>query len=107
MIKDPLKLATSYFLQNLHWIPEHIGKDLRHYSAIPFHEKSTFIKPISDKVDKSKIIYHSVILLDIVIEEKWGLSPASTMPLPGWTTLILGMITSMLGSNSCYTKMKI
>ena len=86
MIKDPLKFATSYFLQNFHWIPEHIGKDLRYYSTIPFHKKSTFIKPISDKVDKSKIIYHSVILLDIVFEEKWGLSLASTKPLPGWTT---------------------
>ena len=48
-----------------------------------FHEKSIFIKPISDKLDTSKIIYHSVILLDIVTEEKWGLNK----PLLGWTTL--------------------
>ena len=40
----------------------------------------------SDKVDTSKIIYHSVILLDIITEEKCGLSPTSTKPLPGWTT---------------------
>ena len=86
LTKDPLKLATSYFPWNFHWIPEHIGKDLRYHSAILFHEKSIFIKPISDKVDTSKIIYHSVILLDIVTEEKWGLNPASTKPLPGWTT---------------------
>ena len=85
MIKDPLKLATSYFPRNFHQIPEHIGKDLRYYSAILFHEKSKFIKPISDKANTSKIIYHSVLLLDIVAEEKWGLNPASTKPLPGWT----------------------
>ena len=82
MIKDPLKLATGYFPQNFHWIPEHISKDLRYYSAILFHEKSIFIKPIHDKADTSKVIYHSVLLLDIVTEEKWGLSPASTKPLP-------------------------
>ena len=70
LIKDPLKLATSYFPRNFHWILEH--KDLRYYSAILFHEKPIFIKPISDKVDTSKIIYHSVILLDIVTEEKIG-----------------------------------
>ena len=86
LIKDPLKLATSYFPQNFHWIPKHIGKDLRYYSTILFHEKSIFIKPISNKVDTSKIIYHSVILLDIVTEEKWGLNPTSTKPLAGWTT---------------------
>ena len=86
MINDPLKLATGQFPRNFHWIPEHIGKDLRYYYAILFHEKSIFIKPISDKVDKSKIIYHSIILLDIITEEKWGLSATSTKPLPGWTT---------------------
>ena len=86
MINDPLKLAIGYFPQNFHWIPEYTGKDLRYYSAILFHEKSIFIKRISDKVDKSKIIYHSVILLDIITEEKRGLSPASTKPLLGWTT---------------------
>ena len=85
LTKDPLKLATSYFPQSFHWIPKHIGKDLRYCSTVLFHEKSIFIKPISDKADTSKIIYHSVILLYIVTEEKWGLNPTSTKPLPGWT----------------------
>ena len=52
MIKDPLKLATDYFLLNFHWIPEHNGKNLNYYSAILLHEKLTFTKSIPDKIDK-------------------------------------------------------
>ena len=83
MIKDPFKLDTYYFPLNFHWIPEHNGKILNYYSAILFHEKSIFIKSIPDKIDKSKIIYHSVFILNIVTEEKWGLHLASTKPLLG------------------------
>ena len=83
MIKDLLKLATYYFPLNFHWMLEHNGKNLNYYFAILFHEKSVFIKSIPDKIDKSKIIYHSVFILNIVIEEKWGLRPTSTKPLPG------------------------
>ena len=70
MIKDPLKLAIDYVPLNFHWIPEHNGKNLNYYSAILFHEKLVFIKSIPDKIDKSKIIYHSVFILNIVTEEK-------------------------------------
>ena len=83
MNKDPLKLATNYFPLNFHRIPEHNGKNLNYYSAILFNEKSVFIKSILDKIDKSKIIYHRVFILNIVTEEKWGLRPTSTRPLPG------------------------
>ena len=74
-IKDPLKFATDYFPLNFHQIPEHNGKNLNYYSAILFHEKLVFFKSILDKIDKSKIIYHSVFILNIVTEEKWGLRP--------------------------------
>ena len=107
LTKEFLKLATSYFPQNFHWILEHIGKDLRYYSAVLFHEKSIFIKPISDKADTSKIIYHSVLLLYIVTEEKWdSILLLQSLYLVGQFP-ILTMTTSMPGSSSCYTKMKI
>ena len=61
------------------------GKDLNYYSTILFHERSVFIKSVLDKIDESKIIYHSVFILNIVTEEKWGLRPASTKPLPSST----------------------
>ena len=83
MIKDPLKLVTYYFPLNFHWIPEHNGKNLSYYSTILFHEKSVLIKSILDKIDKSKIIYHRIFILNVVIEEKLGLRHAATKPLPG------------------------
>ena len=52
IIRDPLKLATYYFPLNFYWIPEHNGKNLNCYSTILFHEKSVFIKSITDKIDK-------------------------------------------------------
>ena len=83
IIRDPLKLATDYFPLNFYWIPEHNGKNLNCYSTILFHEKSVFIKSITDKIDKSKIIYDSVFILNAVTEEKQGLHPTSTKPLLG------------------------
>ena len=82
MIKDPLKLATNYFPLNFHWILEYNGKNLSYYSAILFHEKLVLIKSIPDKIDKSKIIYHSVFILNVITEEKWGFRPVAIKPLP-------------------------
>ena len=83
MITNPMKLAIDYFPLNFHWIPKNTSKELKYYSTILLHEKSIFIKPINDKYDKSRIIYHCVFILNIIIEEKWGLCPAITKPLPG------------------------
>ena len=82
MIKDPLKLATNYFPLNFHWILEYNGKNLSYYSTILFHEKLVLIKSIPDKIDKSKIIYHSVFILNVITEEKWGFRPVAIKPLP-------------------------
>ena len=45
-------------------------------------EKSILIKSIPDKANPSIIIYHNVLLLDIISEEKWGSSLAATKMLP-------------------------
>ena len=73
---------TCYKLLSLE-LPEHNGKYLNYYSAILFQEKLVFIKSILEKIDKSKMIYHSVFILNIVTKEKWGLRPTSTKPLLG------------------------
>ena len=70
---------------NVHWIPENTCKDLKYYSTILFRERPIFIKPITNKFDVSKIVYHSVFILNIITEEKWGLRPATTKPLLGST----------------------
>ena len=81
-ISDPLKLAKSYFPPRFQWIPKHREKNLQYYSNLLRHEKSIVINTISDKADSSKIIYHSVYLVNIIPEEKWGPSPNSTRTMP-------------------------
>ena len=81
-ITDPFSLATSYFPLRFRWIPEHGGKIVQYYSDILRHENSITIKAITDKVNTTKIIYHSVFLNHIIFEEMWGPNPATTRRLP-------------------------
>ena len=81
-ITDPFSLATSYFPPRFHWIPEHGEKTVQYYSDILRHENSITIKAITDKVNTTKIIYHSVFLNHIIFEEMWGPNPATTRRLP-------------------------
>ena len=68
-ISDPLRLARSYFPPKFHWIPEHREKNLNYYSDLLRHERSIIINTISDNKDTSKIIYHSVYLVNFISEE--------------------------------------
>ena len=81
-ITNPFRLATSYFPPLFHWIPEHNQKNVQYYSTILQHENSITIKPIRDKTNGEKIIYHSVCLKHIISEEKWGPCPTTTRSLP-------------------------
>ena len=83
-ITNPFKLATSYFPPLFHWIPEHGQKNVQYYSAILQHENSITIKPIRDKANGEKIIYHSVYLNHIISKEKWGSNPTTTRTLPNF-----------------------
>ena len=75
-------LDLLYFPPLFHWIPEHNQKNVQYYSTILQHENSITIKPIRDKTNGEKIIYHSVCLNHIISEEKWGPSPTTTRSLP-------------------------
>ena len=81
-ITNPFRLATSYFHPLFHWILEHGQKNVQYYSKILQHENSITIKPIRDKANGDKIIYHSVYLNHIISEEKWGPNPTITRTLP-------------------------
>ncbi|KAG7995589.1 hypothetical protein I3843_01G117300 [Carya illinoinensis] len=59
----PYKIATRYFLPNFHWIRKNPSKNLQFYSSILIHTDSLTIKPIYDKTDDSKLIYHSAYIL--------------------------------------------
>ena len=85
----------------------HGQKNLQYYSAILQHENSITIKPIRDKANGEKIIYHSVSLNHIIYEEKWGPNPTTTRTLPNFSIPTLIMIILLPGSDSCSTKMKL
>ena len=57
-------------------------KNLQYYYYLLHQEKFIVINTISDKANSSKIIYHSVYLINIIPEEKWGPSPNSTRTMP-------------------------
>ena len=83
-ITNPFRLATSYFPPLFHWIHEYGQKNVQYYSAILQHENSITIKPIREKANGEKIIYHSVYLKHIISEEKWGSNPTTTRTLPNF-----------------------
>ena len=58
-INDPFSLAISYFPLSFHWILEHSDKIVQYYFDILRHENSITIKAITDRVNTTKIIYHS------------------------------------------------
>ncbi|KAG6662704.1 hypothetical protein CIPAW_03G262100 [Carya illinoinensis] len=78
---DPYKIATRYFPPNFHWIPENPAKNLQFYSSILIHTDSLTIKPIYDKTDDSKLIYHSAYILRFITEEDWGTHPSTSKKL--------------------------
>lgn len=45
--------------------------NLQYYSGILLQTESLIIKLIYDKIDKIKLIYHSVYILYIITEEDW------------------------------------
>ena len=55
---------------------------MQYYSNILHHENSITIKAITDKINTTKIIYHSVFQNHIISEEMWGPNLASTRRLP-------------------------
>ncbi|KAL0015274.1 hypothetical protein SO802_002343 [Lithocarpus litseifolius] len=81
-ITDLFRLATNYFRPRFHWIPEHSEKTVQYYSDILRHENSITIRAIENKINTSKVIYHSVFLNHIISEEMWGPNLASTRMLP-------------------------
>ena len=55
---------------------------MQYYSDILRHENSITIKAITNKINTTKIIYHSVFLNHFISEEMWGPNLAATRRLP-------------------------
>lgn len=76
------KIDTNYFSPYFQWIPEVPSKSLQFYLTIIFQIRSVTIKPIFDKTDSTKIIFHSAHILNAVTEEDWGIHPHTFKKLP-------------------------
>lgn len=80
MYTDSFKVASNYFPPNFYWIPTNPVKNLKFYFGILLQTESLIIKPIFDKSNKTKIIYYSAYILNVIIEENWGTLYTSKKP---------------------------
>ncbi|KAI8558939.1 hypothetical protein RHMOL_Rhmol04G0135200 [Rhododendron molle] len=78
---DPIELVKVFFPPGCHFIPAHPDKTLAFYNDILMHHQSITIKPITDKRDSSKVIYHSIYIHNIVNLDEWG-HPSLLRTLP-------------------------
>ena len=98
LIKDPLKLATSYFLRNFHWIPEH--KDLN-IILLSCSMKSQYLSNIY-LIKLIHLKLFTIVLSYLILSLKKNgdsillLQSLYLARLP----LILTVTTSMIGSSS-------
>lgn len=82
-IDDPLMLALQYFPPGWHFLPQATHKTLKFYNKILVSTESIFIKPIYDKDDSSKVIYHSLFIKKLITFEEWGSNPYDLFQLSG------------------------
>ncbi|CAL9029900.1 unnamed protein product, partial [Prunus brigantina] len=70
---SPAQIAKHHFPTNFHYLPHSPYKSLKFYREILHETKSVEIKPIRDKTDPTKIIYHSLYIhkLKTLTKEKW------------------------------------
>ena len=80
-IKDPVKLAAQYFPTGWHFIPLAPYKSLMFYKDILIETESVFIKPIYANDDKSKLLYHSLYIKQVLNLSDWGSHPSDLKSL--------------------------
>ena len=80
-ISHPHELVKSIFPTGWHFSPLHSEKSITFYRDILYDHKSVVIKPIFDRNDSSKIIYHSLYIHNIVSLDEWG-HPSLLKTLP-------------------------
>jgi len=80
--RDPVKLAAQYFPDGWFFKPNHPDKCLPFYKDILVHSESITVKCIYDRNDQSKIIFHSIYILQVMSLEDWGAHPSALLSLP-------------------------
>lgn len=73
---NPIKLAAQFFPPGWHFTPSAPYKSLSYYKEILFQTDSVSIKPILDRKDESKVLYHSIYIKQIISQDKWHSHPS-------------------------------
>jgi hypothetical protein len=68
-VRDPKPVGALLFPPCFHWVPEHCLKDLSYSTNILKEVKSAHFKPIFDKMDTTKLLYH-IVYFDTIISLK-------------------------------------
>ncbi|KAI8547564.1 hypothetical protein RHMOL_Rhmol07G0206100 [Rhododendron molle] len=76
-----IELVKAFFPPGWHFILAHPDKTLSFYNDILLNHQSVLIKPITDKRDSNKVIYHSIYIHNIVSLDEWG-NPSLLKKLP-------------------------
>ena len=71
-LKEPAQIAKAYYPPGWHFAPEHPQKTLAYYKEILVQQGSVHFKPIRDKNDPAKIIYHSLYIHGVLTLKQWG-----------------------------------
>ncbi|CAL2259655.1 unnamed protein product [Prunus armeniaca] len=79
---SPAMIALNHFPPGFHYLPHSPYKSLKFYREILHETKSVDIKPIRDKIDPQKIIYHSLYIYQILNQKSWGAHPYELRTLP-------------------------
>ncbi|CAL9004308.1 unnamed protein product [Prunus brigantina] len=79
---SPAHIAEHHFPLNFHYLPHSPYKSLKFYREILHETQSVEIKPIRDKTDPTKIIYHSLYIHRVLSQKDWGSRPHELITLP-------------------------
>ena len=82
-LSNPVDLVNGYLELGWTFIPLDPEKTFTFYQDILFHTQSIFIKPIPNRNDPSKIIYHSLYVQKFILVKDWGSHPSLLRDLPG------------------------
>ena len=69
---DLIKLAMQFFPLGWHFTPDTPTKSLYFYKDILVSTKSISMKAIYDRVDQTKVIFHSLYMKKIINMSEWG-----------------------------------
>ena len=72
-IKDPLALAMEVLPEGWHFLPKHLGKNIKFYKSILIQEKSACVENIMNKKgDPSVVLYYKFIITGFTSCQDWG-----------------------------------